>query len=249
MAKILIADDSIVMRRNLKTILTRAGHEVIAEVANGYQACVEYEKCKPDLVTMDITMPIMDGIEAVKKIIIDYPEAKIVMISALDQKSMVFEALKNGAKHYVIKPITTEKVIGVINEVLEGKDDSIQVVSTENKSEVNNDDMEQQKDMNSESKLKSFYIENRDGIFVININKNMNSESFSSLSMAIQGFLFIKPLKMIFDFGEIDNLDEDVMMNIKDVINDVRNAEGEVQIKSINDTFLNSLKMYKINLS
>ena len=249
MAKILIADDSIVMRRNLKTILTRAGHEVIAEVANGYQACVEYEKCKPDLVTMDITMPIMDGIEAVKKIIMDYPEAKMVMVSALDQKSMVFEALKNGAKHYVIKPITTDKVIGVINEVLEGKDDSIQITSTENSVDMKNEDIDEIEEMSLESKLKSFSIENRDGIFVININKNMNSVSFNSLNIAIQGFLFIKPLKMIFDFGETDSLVDDVLINIRDVINQVRNAEGEVQIKATNDVFLNVLKKYKIDLN
>ena len=118
MAEILIVDDSMIMRRNLKTILTQAGHSIIAEASNGKEAFIEYEKHMPDLVTMDITMPIMNGIEAVKKIRCKFPEAKIVMISALDQRNMVFEALKNGAKHYIIKPITPDNVLAVLDTVL-----------------------------------------------------------------------------------------------------------------------------------
>jgi len=123
-ARILIVDDSIIMRRNLKTILTQAGHSVIAEASNGKEAFIEYEKCMPDLVTMDITMPIMNGIDAVKNIIDRFPEAKIIMISALDQRNMVFEALENGAKHYIVKPITPDDVCGTVNTVIgEGKNE------------------------------------------------------------------------------------------------------------------------------
>lgn len=118
MARILIVDDSIIMRRNLKTILIQAGHSIIAEATNGKEAFIEYERHLPDLVTMDITMPIMNGIEAVKKIIYRYPEAKIIMISALDQRNMVFEALESGAKHYIIKPITTDNILAVLDTVL-----------------------------------------------------------------------------------------------------------------------------------
>lgn len=119
MAKILIVDDSMIMRRNLKTILTQAGHSIIAEATNGKEAFIEYEKQMPDLVTMDITMPIMNGIEAVKKITSKFPEAKIIMISALDQRNMVFEALENGARHYIIKPVTPDNVLEVLDTVLE----------------------------------------------------------------------------------------------------------------------------------
>jgi two-component system chemotaxis response regulator CheY len=118
MANILIVDDSSIMRRNLRTILAQGKHTVVGEATNGQEAVVEYEKSKPDLVTMDITMPVMDGIEAVKKIIEKFPEARIVMVSALDQKKMVFEALQNGARHYIVKPITAQKVLNVIDEVL-----------------------------------------------------------------------------------------------------------------------------------
>lgn len=118
MARVLVVDDSSIMRRNLSAILTKAGHTIVAEAANGELGVKEYEKHKPDLVTMDITMPVMDGIGAVKKIIAFDPEALIIMISALDQKFMVLTAIQNGARHYIIKPFSTEKVIDVVNEVL-----------------------------------------------------------------------------------------------------------------------------------
>lgn len=139
MAKILIVDDSMIMRRNLKAILTQAGHSVIAEASNGKEAFIEYEKYMPDLVTMDITMPIMNGIEAVKKIISKSPEARIVMISALDQRSMVFEALENGAKHYIVKPIIPNNVLSVIGTVLEeaGKQEPGNELQTERTAEGN----------------------------------------------------------------------------------------------------------------
>lgn len=122
MAKILVVDDSSIMRRNLSTILTKAGHTIVGEAANGESAYKDYEKFLPDLVTMDITMPILDGIDAVKKIIKYYPDANIIMISALDQKQMVLSAIQNGAKHYIIKPFTVDKVIKVVNEVLKNSE-------------------------------------------------------------------------------------------------------------------------------
>ncbi len=118
MANVLIVDDSSVMRRNLKMLFKDAGHNVVAEAADGKQGYLEYEKHLPDLVTMDISMPIMDGVEAVEKILAEFPEAKIIMISALDQKNMVFNALRAGAKHYIVKPITIKKVTNIVDKVL-----------------------------------------------------------------------------------------------------------------------------------
>ncbi len=118
MARILVVDDSSIMRRNLSSILIRAGHTIAAEAINGEHAFKEYEKTKPDLVTMDITMPILDGMGAVKKIIQYDPDARIIMISALDQKFMVLTAIQKGAKHYIIKPFSPDKVLSVVNEVL-----------------------------------------------------------------------------------------------------------------------------------
>jgi len=117
MANILIVDDSCIMRRNLRILLTKAGHTVISEASDGMQAYQEYLKHRPDLVTMDITMPKMNGIESLKQIIAADPDAKVVMVSALDQRNMIFEALQSGAKHYILKPIN-DQTLEVIQEVL-----------------------------------------------------------------------------------------------------------------------------------
>lgn len=118
MANVLVVDDSSIMRRNLSAILSNAGHNIVAEANNGELGVREYKRRKPDLVTMDITMPVLDGISAVKQIIEFDPEAQVIMISSLDQKSMVLTALQYGARHYVIKPFSQEKVLQVIDNVL-----------------------------------------------------------------------------------------------------------------------------------
>lgn len=118
MAKILIVDDSTFMRMAIAEMFKKLGHTVVAEASNGVEALEAYNRHQPDLVTMDVTMQIMNGIEAVKKIIAVNPDAKIIIISAITQKSQVIQAVMNGAKHYIIKPITMEKLVEVTNEVL-----------------------------------------------------------------------------------------------------------------------------------
>lgn len=118
MAKILIVDDSIIMRKNLEFILKNSNHEIVGQATNGKQAVELYKECKPDLVTMDISMPFMSGTDAVSEIILIDPSAKIIMISAINQKQLVFEAIKKGAKHYIVKPIDAENVIKTIDSVL-----------------------------------------------------------------------------------------------------------------------------------
>ena len=104
MAKILVVDDSKIIRRVLVNTLTDAGHEVIAEAANGEEALKELENVSPDLVTLDITMPVMDGLETLKVVREKYPELKVIMISAAGQKNKVLQALKDGALDFIRKP-------------------------------------------------------------------------------------------------------------------------------------------------
>ena len=118
MARILVVDDAMFMRLILKSILTEAGHTIAAEAADGEAAIREYKKHMPDLVTMDITMPGLTGIDAVKGIINVNPQAKIIMVSAVPQKDHVIQAIKNGAKSFIIKPITVDKLIEVVDSVL-----------------------------------------------------------------------------------------------------------------------------------
>lgn len=119
-----MVDDSVIMRKNLQTLLTQAGHEVVGEAGTGQEAVERYERLRPDLVTMDITMPGMDGVTAVKAIASRFPEARIIMISAENQKSLVYEALKSGARHYLTKPLRLNKLADVLNSVLEKPADS-----------------------------------------------------------------------------------------------------------------------------
>ena len=103
-ARILIADDAIFMRMMIKDILTKNGYEIVGEAGTGTEAVLKYQQLKPDLVTMDIVMPEMGGIEAVKSIIKIDPNANILMCSAMGQKALVIEAIQAGAKDFVVKP-------------------------------------------------------------------------------------------------------------------------------------------------
>jgi two-component system chemotaxis response regulator CheY len=117
MARFLVVDDSVVMRKNIKNILEAAGHEVVAEAADGRDVLPAYVNNKPDLVTMDISMPITDGIDALKSLVKNFPDAKVIMVSALGQKAQVLEAIKLGAKSYIVKPIETDKFIEIIRKL------------------------------------------------------------------------------------------------------------------------------------
>jgi two-component system chemotaxis response regulator CheY len=116
--RIMIVDDAIFMRQVLKEILTEAGYEIAGEVGRGNEVLDTYKEVKPDLVTMDIMLPGIDGIEAVKQIIKHNPEAKIIMISALGQDELVDEALDAGALGFIVKPFIPSQVLEVIKKVL-----------------------------------------------------------------------------------------------------------------------------------
>ena len=116
--KILIVDDAAFMRMMIKDIVMRNGYEVAGEAQNGVEALEMYIQSKPDLVTMDITMPEKDGISAVKDIIATDPGARIIMCSAMGQQSLVMEAIKAGAKDFLVKPFRAERVIQAIEKAL-----------------------------------------------------------------------------------------------------------------------------------
>lgn len=113
----MIIDDSAFMRMMLKDILGKNGHE-ISEAENGRDGVEKYTNMKPDLVAMDIVMPEVTGIEAVREIMKNDPEASIIMISALGQEAMVKEALEAGAKDFIVKPFKKEKVVETVNRLL-----------------------------------------------------------------------------------------------------------------------------------
>ncbi|MBT9148255.1 MAG: Chemotaxis protein CheY [Syntrophomonadaceae bacterium] len=116
--RVLITDDTAFMRMTLKNILEKNGYQVVGEAEDGQVAVDKYIELRPDLVTMDITMPRMDGITAIKKIIEANPEAKIVVCSAMGQKALVIEALSAGAKDFIVKPFQAERIINAVQKVI-----------------------------------------------------------------------------------------------------------------------------------
>jgi two-component system chemotaxis response regulator CheY len=107
----MIADDALFMRRSLRIILEKIGYQIVAEAANGLEAIAKYKLSKPDIVTMDITMPDMNGIEAVKELKKIDPEAKIIVISAMGSMAFVYDAISAGASGFIVKPFKEEDVI------------------------------------------------------------------------------------------------------------------------------------------
>jgi two-component system chemotaxis response regulator CheY len=117
--QILIVDDAAFMRMMIKDILTKNGFEVVGEAQDGVQAVEKYKELTPDLVTMDITMPEMDGITALKQIKEENKDAKVIMCSAMGQQAMVIDAIQAGAQDFIVKPFQEDRVIEAIQKVLE----------------------------------------------------------------------------------------------------------------------------------
>jgi two-component system chemotaxis response regulator CheY len=121
MAKsVLVVDDSALIRANIKDVLAREGYQVVAQAANGAEAVALYQQHKPDLVTMDVVMPEMSGVEAAAKIVDADPDATIIMVSAMGQQALVIEALQAGAKDFVIKPFQAARLMQAVERALEG---------------------------------------------------------------------------------------------------------------------------------
>ena len=120
-AKIQIADDSVNMRSILKDLLLRNGFDVAGEAENGKEVLELYEKIKPDVVTLDIMMPEMSGIQALKEIKERYPESRIIMSASMGQQNLVVEAIRAGAADFFIKPVQAEKVVEAIEKALRHK--------------------------------------------------------------------------------------------------------------------------------
>lgn len=119
MARILLVDDSITSRKILRNIIEEAGHTIIGEAVNGEEGAIKYKELQPDITTMDITMPILDGIDSLKLIMEDDPAAKVIMVTAAGQKNRIVDALKYGASEFIAKPFESNQIINVINQLID----------------------------------------------------------------------------------------------------------------------------------
>jgi len=118
MARVLVVDDAAFMRMTIKQIIEANNHTMVAEAENGVKAIEKYSETKPDLVLMDITMPEMDGIQALKKIKELDPGASVIMCSAMGQQAMVIESIQSGAKDFIVKPFQADRVIEAVKKVV-----------------------------------------------------------------------------------------------------------------------------------
>lgn len=118
MSRILVVDDAAFMRMMIKDILSKNGFDVVGEAADGAQAVDKYQELKPDLVTMDITMPDVDGIEALRRIRATDPQARVIVCSAMGQQAMVIDAIQAGAKDFIVKPFQADRVIEAVQKAL-----------------------------------------------------------------------------------------------------------------------------------
>jgi two-component system chemotaxis response regulator CheY len=117
-ARVLVVDDAMFMRKVVSDALRTGGHEVVGEAGNGVEAIDRYRELRPDVITLDITMPEKDGLAALREIIALDPSARIIMCSALGQESKVFEAVKAGAKDFVVKPFDADRVLNAVDKAM-----------------------------------------------------------------------------------------------------------------------------------
>ena len=118
MAHVLVVDDAAFMRKVLSDALTAGGHEVVGEAADGNQALARYQELRPDLTTLDITMPEKDGLATLRELMAIDPNARVIMCSALGQESKVLESIKLGARDFVVKPFKPERVLEAVGKAL-----------------------------------------------------------------------------------------------------------------------------------
>lgn len=246
MKRILIVDDSSVMRKNLRLILSREGYDIVAEATNGEEARRVYAALRPDLVTMDITMPVMNGIDAVKAITKEYPEARIIVISAFDQRSMLFEAMENGARHYIIKPITAEKLVHAVRQVLEAAAGNGHGSGTA---------MDPGRDSESDSNGRlligdngtappqlEFCVENRNGAFVMKMPGPDLGEHLPKARQALQGLLFIRPLTVEFAITGTEHLSSHDLESLLTMAGQIHHAGGSLTLSGDRAGLIHTLR-------
>jgi two-component system chemotaxis response regulator CheY len=118
MARVLVVDDAAFMRKMVSDALAQGGHEVVGEAGNGEEAVARFQELSPELTTLDITMPEKDGLEALEEIMALDPQARVIMCSALGQESKVLQAIKSGAKDFVVKPFQADRVLEAVGKAL-----------------------------------------------------------------------------------------------------------------------------------
>ncbi len=214
----MVVDDSSVMRRVLKSYFSQIGHNVIAEAHNGEQALMYYDLYKPDLVTLDITMPGLNGIAILKELIKKNSEVKVIIVSSITKKVTIVEALTNGAKNYILKPFTFEKIVSAVRGVF-GEADVDDVIK-----QAEQDVDRAIEEENSESILNeenSGVVKENGAVFSKFIKleaiKTIEKEHIDEYKKIIDDIMLMTPELVTIDLCKINNIDKKNLEEIKKI--------------------------------
>ncbi|WP_127585492.1 response regulator [Paenibacillus koleovorans] len=237
MANIMIVDDSPIIRRSLTRILEQLGHQVVMEAVDGRDAVEKFKERPVDLITMDIHLPGMNGIEAVRHIRQISSSVIIIMITSVEQKNMVYDALKLGARHYIVKPFTDEKVKEVFESVIGLT--PLQEAAQQRKQQIVAETREkaaEERKKREPLKLEApalmampFEIGVKDGRVVMIMQRHVNLTNLAHFHACLQGMLYLRSTKFVFDLWEPIN-DEEGLRLLLDFITTVRNRKGTVGV-------------------
>jgi len=233
-ARIMVVEDTIFIRTKIRDSVIEGGHVVVGEAENGLQAVNIYSKLQPDIVTMDITMPLMGGIEALKQIIKINPKAKVIMLSAMGQQMIVLDCIKLGAKHFIVKPLCTSDLLRVIDEVLENVPIIPKVAAV----------AEIKTSITAFDTLKTHIVT---GTFIIEFLEPFNLKSIEDFSKVIEEILKIKPLNIVIDYKDIEFISYPNLKEIDKILSTVRDIGGNVVIYSRNNKFIGFIHSMKLN--
>lgn len=237
-ARILIADDSTFARQMLRDAVTALGHVVVGEATNGAHAFVEYARLKPDLVTMDLTMQGLGGAETISKIIAAYPEARIIVVSAVESRAGIIDALERGARHFILKPIRQEKVAAVIENVLQQKFNLQKQLAGIHKLK-SNEDMRAVVDAETEYKA-PYAISTQDNFVHVFIYQSLTLTSCQTLMAELAEYLDDRP-RLLLNFGTMSNLESPLFDQFNELVKFIENNFGIVQAISYRQEFVESI--------
>lgn len=243
-ARVLIVDDSAVARKILREIITELGHVVVGEAANGAQAFVEYAKLHPDLVTMDLTMEGLGGAEAISKIVAVDSQARIVVISSMEVRLGIIDALERGARHFILKPIRKDKVAIVLNNVLQQEFNLQKHIECLRKMKEREDSLVL---VDAAKKMIPPYaisISDKSLLHVF-INQSITLTGCQTLFLELEEHLNSTP-RVLLDFGTMSSLEEQLLIKINELIEAIENNSGMVKAISNDKRFVDIIAATQI---
>jgi len=243
-ARVLIVDDSAVARKILREIITELGHVVVGEAANGAQAFVEYAKLHPDLVTMDLTMEGLGGAEAISKIVAVDSQARIVVISSMEVRQGIIDALERGARHFILKPIRKDKVAIVLNNVLQQEFNLQKHIECLRKMKEREDSLVLVDAAKKVIPPYAISISDKSLLHVF-INQSITLTGCQTLFLELEEHLNSTP-RVLLDFGTMSSLEEQLLIKINELVEAIENNSGMVKAISNDKRFVDTIAATQI---